>query len=117
MLIMKNSEGKILMERRPISGIWGGLWSLPDMEEPIDQVRTYCKNQFGLSIKNQKQLPIVNHGFTHFDLDITPVFCEARELELNLGEQPGRIWFDPGIDTQIGLPAAVTRIMAQLART
>src|SRR5690606_23727481 len=32
MLILEDAEGRILLERRPPSGIWGGLWSLPELD-------------------------------------------------------------------------------------
>src|SRR5690554_7293762 len=32
MLILEDNEGRILLERRPPSGIWGGLWSLPELD-------------------------------------------------------------------------------------
>ncbi len=32
MLLLSDREGRLLLERRPPSGIWGGLWSLPESD-------------------------------------------------------------------------------------
>ena len=32
MLVIKNEQGKLLLHKRPATGIWGGLWSLPEMK-------------------------------------------------------------------------------------
>lgn len=33
MPILANQEGAILLYRRPSSGLWGGLWSLPELDD------------------------------------------------------------------------------------
>lgn len=35
-LIAQNSTGEILLEQRPQQGIWGGLWSFPEVEDKGD---------------------------------------------------------------------------------
>ncbi len=37
-LVLRNRDGCILLQRRPPSGIWGGLWSLPEFEN-LDALR------------------------------------------------------------------------------
>lgn len=32
-LLLRNAEGRILLQRRPPTGVWGGLWSLPEFED------------------------------------------------------------------------------------
>ncbi|MBD3609161.1 MAG: A/G-specific adenine glycosylase, partial [Gammaproteobacteria bacterium] len=36
MLILQDAQGHVLLQQRPPSGIWGGLWSLPECPEDID---------------------------------------------------------------------------------
>src|SRR5215208_4214476 len=54
-------EGKVLLERRPSPGIWGGLWCFPE-RRPAN-CRVVAK------------LPVIEHGFTHFRLRIQPLLC------------------------------------------
>ena len=74
-LIIRNELGHYLLEKRPPSGIWGGLWSLPElaMEEAIDEA---VVQNWQLSVSNYSDLPVFRHTFSHFHLDITP--CEVQ---------------------------------------
>ena len=73
-LIICNEHGEYLMEKRPPSGIWGGLWSLPEMamDEKVDSA---VRNNLQLTVNKHRDLPAFRHTFSHFHLDITP--CEV----------------------------------------
>jgi A/G-specific adenine glycosylase len=73
-LIIRNEQGNYLMEKRPAAGIWGGLWSLPELE--MEQlVEDAVKNNWQLMVNKYSDLPVFRHTFSHFHLDITP--CEV----------------------------------------
>ncbi len=73
-LIIRNEQGDYLMEKRPPTGIWGGLWSLPElaMNELVDE---FVLNRWQLTVDNASDRPAFRHTFSHFHLDITP--CEV----------------------------------------
>ena len=72
-------DGEVLLHARPPSGIWGGLWSFPEM--PVDgDVRAYCAAQLGCDVGTPTALEPLRHGFTHFTLDIRPYRCDVRRL-------------------------------------
>ena len=78
-LIIRNDKGDYLMEKRPPAGIWGGLWSLPELA--MDQaVNEAVKQNWQLTVSNHSDLPVFRHTFSHFHLDITPceVFVESE---------------------------------------
>lgn len=70
MLILLNGDD-VMLEKRPVKGIWGGLWSLPEigMQEIAGDV---ALSQYGLSTEPQEPLALVQHAFTHYKLEITP---------------------------------------------
>lgn len=74
LLIIRNDKGHYLLQKRPPAGIWGGLWSLPElaMEQPVAGA---VKQNWQLSVKDYQDLPVFRHTFSHFHLDITP--CEV----------------------------------------
>ncbi|HHJ36475.1 MAG TPA: adenine DNA glycosylase [Gammaproteobacteria bacterium] len=74
-LIIRNEQGSCLMEKRPPSGIWGGLWSLPElfMDEGVDEM---VEKNWQLQVNQYSDLPVFRHTFSHFHLDITP--CEVE---------------------------------------
>lgn len=68
MLVLCDGES-ILLERRPPTGIWGGLWSLP---EALDEgALAACATHFGVTEPLQP-LASFTHTFTHFQLTIEP---------------------------------------------
>ncbi len=70
MLILLDG-GEVLLEKRPQKGIWGGLWSLPEIE--MHQIASeIALKRFGLTVESKEPLDIVHHAFTHFKLAITP---------------------------------------------
>ena len=73
-LIIRNEQGHYLMEKRPPAGIWGGLWSLPELE--LEQLVEHAvKKNWQLNVNKYSDMPVFRHTFSHFHLDITP--CEV----------------------------------------
>lgn len=70
MLIIYDAD-KVLLQKRPQSGIWAGLWSLPEviMEDIPSKV---AQQTMGLIVEAEEPLAIVKHVFSHYKLDITP---------------------------------------------
>ena len=84
-LILRHASS-IWLERRPERGIWGGLWSLPELELSADlmqSVRDRALNPLGL-----QDLPVVEHGFTHFVLRAYPV---EIDVELDSPDQAAHL--------------------------
>lgn len=71
-------DGQFLLQQRPPSGIWGGLWCPPQTEDLADFLRTH-----GLSVPHP--LPVFTHTFTHFKLHITPLFIPLTHAIASLG--------------------------------
>jgi A/G-specific adenine glycosylase len=76
MLILRDGPA-VLLERRPPTGIWGGLWSLPEAaDEAALAVRA---RELGAENALARLAPLT-HTFTHFKLDIEPRLadCDMR---------------------------------------
>ena len=101
---------QILMEKRPAPGIWGGLWSFP--EAPAKDVTGYCRRALGCEVSSKQALQALEHGFTHFRLQIRPLLCEVtRKPTL---ETPGRLWTDLAEAGGAAVPAPVRKLIARL---
>ena len=72
MLVLRAVDGSVLLERRPPSGIWGGLWSLPECPSEEDPV-AWCRTRLGMTAEPTGTRARLRHGFTHFALDILAV--------------------------------------------
>lgn len=71
LLVIRNEKGQTLMHKRPPSGIWGGLWSLPELAMEQQVVDAVTQN-WRLTVRDYHDLPVFRHTFSHFHLDITP---------------------------------------------
>jgi A/G-specific adenine glycosylase len=94
-------EGEVLLEKRPPTGVWGGLWCFPEIEPALE------------GPAGRKELPVLRHEFTHFTLDITPVVCFLESHALRTAE-PGQVWLP--VEEAIGaaVPTPVRRLLAGL---
>jgi A/G-specific adenine glycosylase len=70
-MLMILDAGEILLERRPNQGIWGGLWSLPEIS-PTQIAVPYVQQTLGMETETLEVLPVLWHTFTHFKLEIIP---------------------------------------------
>ena len=113
MILARGPGGEVFLERRPPSGIWGGLWSLPETQGGADPA-DWCRTRLGLEPRRLEMHPSRRHTFTHFALDIqlAEVWVEPRpEGVADAGPGP---WFSLGDIQSLGLPAPVRRILKAL---
>ncbi len=114
MLLIANERHELLIEKRPPTGIWGGLWGFPELEAESD-VRDWCKQELGLSVKNTRTWPVMRHTFSHFHLDITPVHAEVGGLSDRAMEDDGRLWYILDGSDERGFAAPVEKLIRQFA--
>jgi len=116
MLILKNNEGEVLLQQRPPSGIWGGLWSLPEHTDANEkEIKHWCQQQLGLVINDCEILPTLRHTFSHFYLDITPVVSQLKSPANHVMEASNRVWYNTQRPELLGLPAPVLKILNKLS--
>jgi len=113
MLMIKNGRGEILLEKRPPTGIWGGLWSLPEAVED-KPVGSWCEEQLGLKVKQLEEWPIRRHTFSHFHLDIRPQLLQLENNLTQVNESDHRIWYK--MQKTHGLAAPIARLIEELSR-
>ena len=114
-LVLRDPGGALLLERRPPSGIWGGLWCFPECDPGAD-VETECRSRFGVRAVAITSLAPIAHGFTHFRLEVHPVLVEIDDGNGAGIADPGMLrWYPPGSFTNVGLAAPVKRLIEQLA--
>ena len=113
MLLLLNGN-EVMLEKRPPNGIWGGLWSLPEisMQEIPSEV---AMQRFGLEVESDEPLPSILHTFTHFKLEILPQPLQVIHRSLQ-AIRPNTIWLN--IEDAIGaaLPTPVRNILLNLQR-
>jgi A/G-specific adenine glycosylase len=104
--------GQVFLEQRPGAGIWGGLWSFPELSGV--SAAAYCRERLGCATASRRRLDRIEHAFTHFRLEIRPVLCEVSR-RLPQAQTPGRIWIAPSAAIGTAVPAPVRRLLQVLA--
>jgi A/G-specific adenine glycosylase len=107
LLLLRHGD-RVLLERRPPSGIWGGLLSLPELP-PGTEPAAYAAQHLGARIGAVSPAPMLTHTFTHFRLRIRPLVCDAEPLAQ--AAEPGRQWLGSAEQAQAALPAPIRRIL------
>lgn len=114
-LIVQNQD-HVLLQKRPSTGIWGGLWSLPEIPEKASssQIKHYCLQTFQLKIKNCQVLKPFRHTFSHFHLEIYPVRLEIDRARPSAMDRKSQIWYSLRHPKTIGLPAPILSLLGEL---
>jgi A/G-specific adenine glycosylase len=109
MLVLRHGD-RVLLERRPPRGVWGGLWSLPEATD-ARHARRACR-RYGVQVLTTTPRPPVRHGFTHFQLTIQPLLIRTRKPAPS--DDAGVRWFTLADALAAGLPAPVRRILLSI---
>jgi A/G-specific adenine glycosylase len=111
MLIARDGNGRVLLERRPPTGVWARLWSLPEGSDVEQADRTLPGDRDG----DVRVLPEFVHTFSHFHLRITPILVLVGTPESQIADDPDRAWFARHELEDLGLPAPVRKLLASLS--
>ncbi|VVE64742.1 A/G-specific adenine glycosylase [Pandoraea captiosa] len=121
---------RVLFERRPDSGIWGGLWSLPELTPPTDtrdaddaslRARlTGHATALGARLGPvQSLVPLqgLTHVFTHFKLHLRPwlVTLSVNGESIASAGDANRAWLDGAGVVAAGLPSPIRKIADALS--
>jgi len=123
--ITTKTTDKILMEKRPPIGIWGGLWCFHEVNEQSEI--TVLLQSLGLKAAtehdSQQELTTFRHTFSHFHLDISPIIIDCKQLEESeliqinnqeINEPTKQKWYDLHIEASVGLAASTKKLISLL---
>ncbi len=96
---------KVLLKKRPPSGIWGGLWSFPQI--PSDDYQ----------LSDETQLQPILHKFSHYDLNIQPLLMQKTvksKAKMRIMESDLTCWYSLVEPEPLGLPTPVSKLLDKL---
>lgn len=122
LLWAQRPDGSVWLERRPISGIWGGLYCLPVFDSD-EELKAFLPVQLH---SRMESLTPFKHVLTHKDLHLSPViagFLADQQMPVkapaDLGVKEPEVvgaWFSASQWTALGLPAPVRKLLQDEAR-
>ena len=111
-MLIVSAGDEVYLQRRPATGLWGGLWSFPQFDT-LTEAEHFCTGQFG-ETGELEPLPGLRHTFSHFHLDIQPVRMRLKKTPARVMEAGRQLWYKPHAPRRIGLPRPVTRLLSSL---
>lgn len=104
--VVENSEGKLLMEKRPESGLLASMWQFPMIEETKEYsaVADLAEN-YHLELEGQEELMTLKHVFSHIVWNLSSFHLKG---ESNKGQ-----WFSLEEIAEIPLPVPMQKILQQ----
>ena len=108
MPILRDDAGRVLLEKRPATGIWGGLWCLPAGDGLAG-----ISNRLGFPLEQTEALPHFEHRLSHVRMTIQPCLAAIGVVtQVKCNDRLG--WFDPRQQAKLGLPRPVSELLQQL---
>lgn len=113
MPLLANRDGAILLYRRPSSGLWGGLWSLPELDD-LSALEPLA-SQHALHLGEHQALAGLTHTFSHFQLSIEPWLIRVEQPASGVAEGEW-LWYNLASPPRLGLAAPVKTLLKRAAQ-
>jgi A/G-specific adenine glycosylase len=112
-VLLAKHGGRVLLERRPPTGIWGGLWALPEFPTR-EHAEQWCSEHLARASGAQAEEPL-RHAFSHFDYELRPlvVHCSGKKSALLRDDDRYR-WYDVAAPAEVGVPKPVATLLQRL---
>ena len=115
LMLLHRYQEQVLLIRRLPTGIWGGLWSLPEVENEIEINGWQEKNL-------SNQIPpllisenVIRHQFTHFSLDISVAEFALETLPKRIADSENMKFVSLDELPEFGLPTPVRKILTKIS--
>ncbi len=108
--LLRVHRGRVLLERQPSDGLWGGLWAFPQATQ--GEFRS-VRRALGCERASVQRLPSFEHGFSHFRLRVHPLLFRGRAVCGR--KRPEQRWIRLADAVRGAVPAPVRRLLQTLA--
>lgn len=111
MLMAENEAGDVLLQRRPPTGIWASLWSLPEAADHA-RARAWFELHLDGEYEHAEALPEMPHTFSHYRLRMQTLRWRGLDTRTRLADGQDLRWVARRELLSIGLPAPIRRLLA-----
>ena len=113
LLVLRDDQGRVLLARRPASGVWSGMWSLPEVADH-DSARVFVDASARVDFDSNTPLALIEHTFSHYRLHIAPLLWRDAVPSLHIADADQLRWQPLATLAEVGLPAPVKKLLASL---
>ncbi len=111
-MVIAHHGGHVYLERRPEAGIWGGLWSLPEIDGTA--VDDWCIEKLCTGATSTDAWDTLRHSFSHYDLDIQPIVVRVGSPLSKVADSDDATWHRLGDQLPGGVAAPVNKLLEKL---
>lgn len=110
LLVLKDTAGRVWLTRRPAAGIWAGLYCVPVFPQRSDLAASLQTVGPAAALNLEEGAPFL-HVLTHRDLHLHPMVVRYSG---EVVPDHGGDWFAAEQISELGLPAPIRKLLAQL---
>jgi A/G-specific adenine glycosylase len=109
-LWLENASGEVLLQRRPPTGIWASLWTLPQAEDAT-QSRAWFERALDGDFAGARTLRPIDHAFSHYKLRLHPLRVDNVALRERVGDNDDLRWVARDEFAALGIPAPIRKLL------
>ena len=109
-LLLEDHQGRILLCRRPPTGIWASLWTLPQADTDAG-LRAWFDGNIDGDYDAAGELPLIVHTFSHYRLHLQPLHLRKVALRARVGDNGDLRWVARADLPALGLPAPIRKLL------
>lgn len=109
--LLMQQDNTVRLTQRPPVGLWGGLFCFPQFDSEQSLREWLAKRN--IKADTLTQLNAFRHTFSHFHLDIVPMWLSVSS-QASCVEEESALWYNLAQPPSVGLAAPVERLLQQL---
>jgi A/G-specific adenine glycosylase len=113
LLIAQDAQDRVLLQRRPPTGVWAGLWSLPETPDH-DDARAWVGSHLEVDFDHADAHPELEHVFSHYRLAAEPLHWRGVCERPRIADNPDLRWVARDALATTGLPAPIRKLLLSL---
>jgi A/G-specific adenine glycosylase len=109
-LLARRGDDRVLLQRRPPTGVWASLWSLPEAPDHVLARDWFAQHLTGDYDAGEPLSPIA-HGFTHYRLQLQPLQWREVAPHSRVADNDDLRWVARAELATLGIPAPIRKLL------
>ncbi|MEO6263449.1 MAG: A/G-specific adenine glycosylase [Luteimonas sp.] len=109
-LLARDCDGRVLLQRRPSTGVWAALWSLPEADDHAG-ARSWFERHLEGDYEQVEALDAIDHGFTHYRLQLQPLRWRGVAPRARVADNDDLRWVAREQLVSLGIPAPIRKLL------
>jgi len=115
-IVLENTQGQILLQKRPPLGIWACLWTLPQADTK-EQLFAWLQHYSTADYEQAQPLPPIQHVFSHYRLHLKLLYLRKYKLQARVADDDQFRYVDRNQWSSLGIPAPIRKFLDALPQS